>query len=244
MTNYVYNVYRDAPTSQIEDWPIQEKQWRRLGDEIGARREFLPLTIKALYVVGLILASCRSVSLLLSGDLLISTTYYPAYMVFSSSVELLGRCISGNRTTSKSTIDLQTGFRWLAETKYPDCYDISFSHQLVKTKNFSYTVDDLVAIRNFTAHGQAISSDLNQFDYLILEEFPPLLGEAIGRFLDQLSISENLANNLASASIVPYRNRPVFDSLWATDADNLKFTRSIADLINKMDWSYKTQKFR
>jgi len=243
MTSDVYNVHRDAPTSAIDDWPIHEKEWRKLGDEIGARREFSPLTIKALYVVGLILASCRSVSLLLNGKLLISTTYYPSYMVFSSSVELLGRCLSGNRTTRKSTNDLIDGFKWLATPKYPEYCDVSTSDRFIKTKYFTYSINDLVAIRNFTAHGQAISAGLKQFDYLILEEFPPLLGEAVGKYLDYLSASEILASKLASASIIPYRNRPLFDSLWATNADNLQVNSSIADLIKALEWSYKMPPF-
>lgn len=240
MTEDIYNVIEFDLNGQIEGWITQSKLWRRLGDDIAARREYSPLTIKALYIYGLILSSCRSVSLLLSGDLLTSTTYYPAYIVFASSVELLGRCISGNSSTRGSSKNLISGFKWLLKPEYPVYVDLPIHRVVVTTKNFPYTINDLVSIRNYTAHGQATSSnELKQFDYLILAEFPLIFGNAVERYFKLLMSSRKVAENLAKASVIPYRNRPVSDSLWATNASMSEFVSSLGDLIRKMDWSYK-----
>ena len=124
--------------------------------------------------------------------------------------------------------------------EYPDYVDLPTCRVVVTTKNSPYTINDLVSIRNYTAHGQAIASDeLKQFDYLILAEFPLIFGNAIERYFNLLMSSHKVAENLAKASVIPYRPRPIFDSLWATNVSMSDFVSSLGDVIREMDWSYK-----
>lgn len=101
------NVLLQSPTIPIIDWDVQAAKWVQLNKEVGGNLDFYPLTVKAFYVIGIMLGSFRSVALLLQDPHIISSTYYPAYAVFSSVIDLLGRCIQGNSNTKGITEDVK-----------------------------------------------------------------------------------------------------------------------------------------
>jgi len=119
----VFNVFNEP---QISDWISQAPRWDKLRSSIGAVSDFHPLTVKALYVTGIIFAACESIDALLNSQALISTTYFPAYAVYASIIDLLGRCIRGNDTTTGSTKDVIAGFQWLTRPELRLCRKITF----------------------------------------------------------------------------------------------------------------------
>jgi hypothetical protein len=241
MNSKPYNVFLSAPTINVQSWSEQALQWITLGREVGAAAEFSPLTLKALYVTGIVRHSCESVSILLGKGNLISTTYYPAYVVFASAIELLGRCIRGNDTPRNNTLDLETGFKWLASPSANNYQSISQDQTLISTiVNPKYSIKDLVDLRHFEAHGQAINqSSIHDFDYLLLGEMPSFVAKGMENYLSELRSSGDLCNHLAQASITPFRNRPIFDGIWGLQADVYNYPSSVARFIEKQDWTDK-----
>jgi hypothetical protein len=275
MPQQIYNVCLHGPTHSTSEWQEEAALWIALNAEVGGISDFNPLTIKARYVVGIILGACRSVSILLDEKNLISTTFYPAYVVFASAVELLGRCIDGNRTSYKTTDDLRTGFQWLCAPQATAYASVLAPNDIVvKTRNYEYPIAELVALRQFCAHGQGLyqstrvkrqpvqvadllalhnitaqgqsanQSPVRDFDYLILGELPPLIGKGIEAYLTELQSVEELANRLADAGVTPFRNRPIMDSMWGFPADADLYPTSIGNALRSMDWTYKDRGFQ
>jgi hypothetical protein len=60
-------------------------------------------------------------------------------------------------------------------------------------------------------------------------------------YLSELRSSEKLCNQLAKASITPYRNRPVFDSVYGLQADEDNYPASVRRVIQSQDWTYKSE---
>ncbi|MBM3149811.1 MAG: hypothetical protein FJZ88_07295, partial [Chloroflexi bacterium] len=108
------NVKLQHPRVPVANWSQESAQWTARNNAVGGNPDFYPLTIKAAYVIGIIHDLCESVSCLLKYPHVRETTYIPAYGVFASGIDLLGRCIRGHSTTSDNTEDLRTGFKWLA----------------------------------------------------------------------------------------------------------------------------------
>lgn len=99
--------------------------WEQLRTEVANAR-FTAVEIKAFYVIGLILEICASVDCLLKADSLSEDghplayqvfrsggRYLPAFGVFASGIELLGRCLTGNNTPQVNE-NLRVGFHYLA----------------------------------------------------------------------------------------------------------------------------------
>ncbi|MGB3905234.1 MAG: hypothetical protein WBB22_09945 [Anaerolineae bacterium] len=93
------NVKVENPTDAGTNWQAEVPRWRSLNKQIGGNPDFYPLTIKGAHVIGVIHDICESVSCLLRYPNARQTTYIPAYGVFASGVEILGRCIRGNEGT-------------------------------------------------------------------------------------------------------------------------------------------------
>ena len=202
------------------------------------------VTLKARYVTGIILASCMSVNYLMSEEYLFEITFYPADIVFASAVELLGRCINGNESDRKITKDLNTGFQWLADPGIDKYQSVQEDHILVKT-SLEYSIKTLIAIRHFSAHGQAVKKhEIDDRDYLILEKLPPLIGNGMQAYLTELTSNETLGICLARAEIEPYRSRPIVESrgnqIDVFRDDMELYPASIGNFLrNKLDWSCK-----
>src|SRR5437867_6993682 len=118
MSSAPVNAKISDPTVIVPDWATQAQEWRDLnanaGGDIHGNPDCDPLTIKAAYIVGVVHGLCESVAWLLHVSHAIrEVTYLPAYGIFASGIELMGRCINGNATPAGSTDDLRMGFQWL-----------------------------------------------------------------------------------------------------------------------------------
>ncbi|MCH8878009.1 MAG: hypothetical protein IIA89_14520 [Chloroflexi bacterium] len=244
MPDALVNVYQDSPTEPVDGWQDQSKRWVRLNEEVGGNPEFRPLTVKAFYVFGVQLGIFWSVSILLEVDRLPSITYLPAYSLFASGIELLGRCLRGNAKTRGSSEDLKAGFQWLAHPTFAEYGNVPETHKLVETINGPYTIAQLAALRNYTAHGQgAASLDPPPLDFLMLQEMPPLISGAMESYWTQLQHDAVPCNALAKANVAPFRNRPIFDTLWTFSKSNSGQYLAIGDIFGKLDWTYKQPGF-
>lgn len=240
MTDAPVNVFLEEPTEPVPGWERQKQLWLELNKQIGGNPRFWPLTVKAFYVFGVMLSIFRSVSTLLTSSSLQSTTYLPAFALFGSGIELLGRCIRGNPRTTGTSRDLRAGLRWLASPGFEKFVEIPDDHKLVQTINDGYSIDHLVALRNFAAHGQAsLPKDPPELDYLILQELPPLISSGMEQYWAELQRETAPCNALAKASVAPYRNRPIFDTLWAFSRDREGHYLAISEVFIKLDWRYK-----
>lgn len=243
MTNALFRVH--SITHASSNWDDQRLAWSDLASGIISDGTFDPLTIKALYVAGLIGDLCSAVNILLAPQNSTVTTFYPAYAIFASTVELLGRCVTGNDTEHRNRKDLTSGFQWLADSSIETYTSISDDHVLIRTINFPYTIKELKAMRHFAAHGQAVMQTKDfKFDYdfdpLVLGQFPPILANAMEAYLSQLTTSEALSANLATASILPLQSQPILEAAWTLMSSKESFPAIVAKAIGRMDWSYKS----
>jgi hypothetical protein len=219
-----------------------------LNAEVKGNDEFFPLTIKAAYVIGVIHTICQSVTLLLADKQAKRVGYIPAYGVFASAIELLGRCLRGNADTRGSVKDLEAGFQWLASIKFDD-YRGDFTSVpkkivLVQTGQYMYSIENLVALRHFAAHGQSTAKQVApghyQFgyvDYEILEHMPPLLANALESYWAALQSDESLCNSLAQAKAIALRKWPVFLSWSKFERDQEGKYHSVGEIFRRFDWS-------
>jgi hypothetical protein len=202
---------------EIRKWEQEAVQWKELNP---GNPGFHPLTIKAGYVVGVIYNICDSVSCLLRNPIFAQrTSYIPAYGIFASGVEILGRCVKGESTSYRST--LRTGFKWLANPDPVSCGTVTKSQVLITTSQRAYTIEELEHLRNYAAHGQATAQFCN-IDYEILIELHPPLRDGLEHYWSKLTLPGNdvLSTNLAKANIIALRDWPVFKcwSLFNRDA--------------------------
>ena len=116
------NVKAGAPSAPPNGWQTEASQWKHLNQtpidgKIG-NPGFLPLTVKFGYVFGVIYNIWESVACLLRDkDFAKDSSYLPAYGIFISGVELLGRCLTGPNQAVFST--LIQGLKWLKTPNYP-----------------------------------------------------------------------------------------------------------------------------
>jgi hypothetical protein len=233
-------VVEPDPTVVGQAWQNEEQMWETLNkdkDAFGCQG-FRAITTKAMYVLGVTHSICTSVTSLLKGPL--TATYLPAYGVFASGVDLLGRCIQGNRTPLTapqhgSSSDLKVGFRWLANSYYRG----QVPNDIIQTSNNRYTVDDLVYLRHFAAHGQATTRyQLQDIDYEIIENLKPLMIEGLDTYWEKLKAGDqSLSNNLAKANVMGFRALPVqvILSLFSPDPTTGEYP-SVLKLFSKFDW--------
>ena len=104
------------PTPAPSNWGDEESAWSILAKGIVSDGSFDSLTIKALYITGLVYDLCSAVNILLAPENPTTPNFYPAYTIFASTIELLGRCITGNATDRSSGNDLISGFQWLVSS--------------------------------------------------------------------------------------------------------------------------------
>lgn len=219
-------------------WQNEEQMWETLNRDAFGCREFRPITTKAMYVLGVIHSICTSVTALLKGPL--AATYLPAYGVFASGIDLLGRCIRGNPTSNtapqrRCPSDLLEGFRWLANAYYRG----QVPNDIIQTSERRYTIDDLVALRHFAAHGQATTRyQLQNIDYEILEKLKPLMMEGLDTYWETLKDGDqDLSNNLARANVLGFRALPVrvILELFSPDPTTGEYL-SVLKLFSRFNW--------
>lgn len=244
MSSAPVNVYLAEPDIDVENWSLQEPTWNKLNHDIGGNPGFYPITIKAFYLFGVLLAVFNSVEYLLEEGRLPQITYLPAYSLFASGIDIFGRCIRGNSRVWNSSKDILAGFKWLADPSFDTYMNVVDQLVLISTTNGPYTIAELISMRHFASHGQATSSQpLPQLDYLILAEMPPIIARALESYWSALQNSPVACNMLAQANILPYRNRPIFDALWSISGESPGDYPALGDLYGSLDWTFKQPRF-
>lgn len=228
------NVYLSDDRVQVAGWKEAAECWRELNDEARGNKAFYALTVKAAYVIGVIHDLCQSVHCLLQAPNLLQSpltrqiTYVPAYGICAAGIELLGRCISGIET-GRPRKDIVTGFDWLVPAAKDGI--------VIETTSGKYTVETLLAMRHFAAHGQANSKhSFRHTDYEILEKLHPLARDGVERYWNDLQHSADLCNKLVSANVVALRNWPVLKSWILFSRDENGKYRSITEIFNRFSW--------
>ncbi len=238
------NVKFGEPTEIIDTWPEEKLQWKALGEKAYGNPDFKSLTIKFFYVFGVIHSISASVECLLQNrdKYAIEKTYLPAYGVFASGVDLLGRCVKGESRSYKTGI--QAGFKWLANSDYES---VDKDHILIHTNKREYNIENLVALRNFAAHGQATNEEIEEsifeVDYDILSKIHPLFSDGLARYWNELvhdnkdgDIAQKLSNRLARAKIIGFRSWPIFLSLSHFERDECGQYHGIAEIFGRFNW--------
>jgi len=241
MPEKLVNVFLENPQETVEGWEDQKEKWSRLNADIGGNPGFHPLTVKAFYVFGIQLAIFTSVSYLLQDDKIQSITYLPAYSLFASGIEILGRCLRGNAVPFGSTKDLKAGFRWLAFPVYTEYASVPSSQKIVSTINGEYSIDQLITLRNYATHAQATTpGEPPTIDFLILQEMPPKIASSLEIYWSDLQREPDPCNALAKANISPIRHRPIFETLWGFSRKKDHQYLAISEVFGNLDWSYKS----
>jgi len=212
--------------------------WLELNKQAGGNPDFTPAEIKTFYVIGLISDICQSVEWLLKASDAWPNKYLPAFALFASGVDLLGRCLTGNATADLQG-NLGVGFHYLARPNLqPPAKNIPKIDQeavvVVETNRCQYTVADLVALRHYTAHGQATSgSKLPEIHIELLDTFPKLMGNAMETYWKGLQTDNEYCNRMGSAKFEPYNNRaePLRHTIEYFSKGN-----SIGSLFYRLDW--------
>jgi len=232
------NSYLEEPTYPAqdycgarEDWKRQAEDWLRLNEFLG-NPNFFPLTTKAFYVLGVIYQICQSVSLLLASEKR-ESTYIPAYGIFASGIELLGRCITGNSSAHKASNDLKAGFWWLAKASYQN---VDGNYEIIETSTRKYTIADLVALRHFAAHGQATMSKPVKFDDELFSRIANpdkhLIADGLEHYWARVQDNEEICNRLAKANVIPFRDPPLLKTLELFSSN-----RAVGDIFKQeFDW--------
>jgi len=221
---------------QIDAWKQDSAQWKQLNP---GNPDFHPLTVKAGYVVGIIYGICECVSRLLSSSVLARQTgYVPAYGIFASGVEILGRCVKGESKSHKPT--LKAGFQWLAKPDPTSYHKVDKNKVLIRTAQRAYTIEELEGLRNYAAHGQA-TAEFYSIDYEILAELHPLLRDGLECYWSKLTLPGNdeLSTALARANIIALRDWPVFRCWSLFDRDARGKYRSVTEIFDRFgsQWS-------
>lgn len=191
--------------------PINHQvEWETLRTQANGNPAFDALEVKAFYVYGLIYDICQSVQVLANQSNFMPDLYMPAYAVFASGIELLGRCLQGDANESGTAgQNISTGFYFLVSHS-PTAPASPQSTIFVTTSIHSYSITDLVALRNFTAHGQAANRNLPAIiEPELLGEFPPLIGSAMETYWSRLLTEVTYCEKLGTANVRPIPNRSV-----------------------------------
>jgi hypothetical protein len=239
MTGQLYDIHPAPKMLTRPLWQREAQSWKELTAGVGGNTDLDALTIKALYVLGIIRANCQAVTALMDAEILISAAFYPGYGVFASAVELLGRCIRGNNSDKGSSDDLVAGLQWLKAPTIKGYKQVQIADTLIQTSR-NYSIEELTQLRHFSAHGQAVAgSAVQSFDYQILGKMPALLGDGIEGYLRELRANVGLKNNLVNARITPYRASPLINTWIFPLHDRNLFPAAVGDEFRQMDWKYK-----
>jgi hypothetical protein len=235
------NVKLKTPSVKVKNWNKKARLWRAMNRAAGGYSRRYPLTVKAGYVIGAIHDICASVSHLLQHPDAAQVTYLPAYQLFCSAVSLLGRCIRGNDDLWGGIADLQTGFKWIADSEQVGLHDDT---EVVETSHRSYTVDSLVALGSYAGYGKIPKArkpkGMHQFgavDTELLTQMPMQMADGLQRYWDKLQSSEQLCNRLAKARVIALQDWPVLETWLCREEDAAESMPPIGDLFNDMNWS-------
>jgi hypothetical protein len=186
----------------------------------------------------------QSVSHLLQHPQAKAVTFFPAYQTFCSGVELLGRCIRGNRDLWGNVADLQAGFKWLAGSEQVGLHDDTV---VVRTGRQKYTVDMLTALGHYAGLGEASGGrkrrgmrHAGRIDPRILAKMPPLLAKGMSRYWKRLQSSERMCNKLAEARVIGLTDWPVLNTWLLGDGRDGAAAPSLSETFGEFDWTLKS----
>jgi hypothetical protein len=190
----------------------QDDTWRELNRQVGGREDWPPIIIKGVYVVGVMYGICRSVETIIGSPNLSPVMYLSAYGICASAVELLGRCLTGDDSIgSHSRANLSRGYTWLIDHNN---VIVDENAVVVRTTSREYTIEDLIALRNFAAHGQAMAMSMPwDLDHELLAPFPRLFGDGMEHYWFQLQNSEEVCRNLARTRLIAIQGGPILH-MW------------------------------
>jgi hypothetical protein len=230
--NFSIELKLSNPTTNIPSWYTEADQWEQLNRDMGGNLSLSPLAIKAIYVIGVVFNICESVSYLLREEgFARQVSYVPAYGIYASSIELLGRSISGEHLPHKSC--LSSGLMWLCRPAFPNYLNVGNQTGIIQTNQRQYSIEELKNLRNYAAHGQAVSNYYN-VDYEIIGKLHFLLKTAVSCYWNELKNNENLCNNLAKANIIPLRGLPILKFIFLVN-ENHDYLQDIGDAFSKFD---------
>jgi len=218
-----YTKIDEMSTTQSEAWVSLKSNLEKESPEMCLDLQGLTLLdIKVLYVIGLLSDICDAVTCLLKQNSY-QQYYLPAFGVFSSGVELLGRCLTGWVEDTQGTT-LQMGFYYLAKPsndairktnleEIENTVVVTSNQPVGKNNSGQYTVRHLICLRNYSDHGQAIAkrtqdyiSDLG-YGYDLMDTLPHKLSDAIKVYLFGLKSDDAICRKLAQAKITPFCTR-------------------------------------
>ncbi len=203
----IKNIKLAQPNVASPTWIGEEPLWVQLNADVGGPKDYSALTIKAIYVTGIVYQICESVALLLRDlDFARQISYIPAIGLYASGIEILGRCVKGEGEHWRSS--LRAGLKWLKNPLYPSFDTLQKTDTLLRTRTRNYSIDEIEFLRNYAAHGQA-TSQYYTIDYDILTELHPIMIKGLEEYWHQLTINEDLCDNLALANVVPLRGFPI-----------------------------------
>ena len=233
-------INRSVPISFADPYvPVfEESSWKNLNINAGGNPDFTAVEIKGFYVIGMLKDIFESVSCLLKALDGWPNKYLPAFGVFASGIDLLGRCLIGNDTDRKSNDNLAVGFYYLISPVAipPLSITLPFTNSTIvrRTNHYSYSIADLIAIRNYAAHGQAtISKGLQSIDIELLDDFPRIISNAIEFFWHSLLSERECCIRLGKAKFLPYSVRT--GPLKAV-MDEFQKGTSAGELFSRLDW--------
>ncbi len=225
------NVKLPRPTSPDAVWLAAEPVWIQLNQESHGNPDFYPLTIKFAYVFGVIHGLSQCVYRLLR-SLRSDISLFPAYGVFASGVELLGRCLNGSDGVGSAGRDLTAGFNWLVE---PIIDDDSSHRVVIQTRAQAYDVGALVRLRHFTSHGQAtLVGPQPTFDDALLKPMPERMGTGLENYWWRLNNDDDFCERLGKADILQVRSWPILQSWISFQGDGRG--DSITGIFSRFDW--------
>lgn len=228
------------PRLSKPDVPVyNEDLWLELKELSNANQIFTALEIKTFYAIGLIDDICQCVQTLLKSDNAWPEKYLPAFGLFASIVDLLGRCLTGNRTLDVNE-NLRVGFWYLFNpTPTPPSRSITTVQTRTAIHQMSpagglYTIGNFISLRNYSLHGQATTDHLPRVHNDLLAIFPRKIGDAIEIYWSALQNNDEYCERMGAALIDPHSNRA--DPLFKT-IDYFDQGLAAGDLFYKFDWN-------
>jgi hypothetical protein len=186
------------------EWTDNLKKWqatdvRQIDGHLNGQNysvSLLPLEAKALHVVGLLVRTFDAAGHLLhfcETEQPFGDYYLQAFLLICSAIELFGRCINGDKDlVSGSGRALIAGFETI------------FTEKKIVLNDKTYSMDELVALRNLAAHGQGVASvnrkSVPVFLHVeLLDKFPQYIKIAFDNYYRELFFSNNIDNRLSLA---------------------------------------------
>jgi hypothetical protein len=190
---------REWEQVNLQMWGVSEvTQWNGV--------QLLPLEAKALHVIGTLVRIFDSVGYLLycgPENRPYADFYLYAYLIACTAIELLGRCNTGERNKTRSTLK-----RGLAIVGLETVIVNTWRNGQPST--YTYDANKLSALRNLAAHGQGVASagGLREDVLLhveLLDSFPAKLMVEFDRYYRELfdSSDPQMRRLLAVAAVEP-----------------------------------------